>query len=200
VPKKPQLTVALVHFITHPEVVIDPTIPVPDWPLSPVGIRRMLAAIRRPWVASVRSVFSSSERKAVDAANILAEHLGLIPTVIDALGENDRSATGYLPRGEFEAVADEFFASPHESIRGWERAADAQHRIANAVEHVIGTSITNGDIAIVSHGGVGALLLCRLKGVPIGRNEDQRGGGGGNFFSFDAASRRLLSGWRPIEE
>jgi len=24
----------LVHFITHPDVVIDPAVPVPDWPLS----------------------------------------------------------------------------------------------------------------------------------------------------------------------
>ena len=184
----------IVHFITHPEVVIDPTIPVPGWPL-----RRMQAAIRRPWVASVRSTFSSSERKAADAANILAEHLGLIPTVIDALDENDRSATGYLSRDEFEKVADEFFARPDEGIRGWERAIDAQRRIVGAIEHVIASPVADGDIAIVSHGGVGTLLLCHLKGVPISRSEGQPGGGGGNFFSFDAASRRLLSGWRSIE-
>ena len=53
--------------------------------------------------------------------------------------------------------------------------------------------------AIVSHGGVGALLLCHLKGVPISRSEDQTGGRGGNFFSFDARSRRMLSGWKRIE-
>jgi broad specificity phosphatase PhoE len=27
-------------------------------------------------------------------------------------------------------------------------------------------------VAVVAHGGVGALLLCRLKGVPISRAED----------------------------
>jgi broad specificity phosphatase PhoE len=190
----------IVHFITHPEVAIDPTIPVPDWPLSPVGIRRMQAAVQRPWVVAVRSVFCSAERKAVDAANILAEHRRLSAIVIDRLGENDRSATGYLSRDEFEAVADEFFAKPDESVRGWERAIDAQRRIISAVEHVVALSITGGDIAIVSHGGVGALFLCHLKGVPISRSEDQPGQGGGNFFSFDATSRRLLSGWRRIEE
>lgn len=26
-----------IHFITHPEVVIDPAVPVPDWTLSPEG-------------------------------------------------------------------------------------------------------------------------------------------------------------------
>jgi broad specificity phosphatase PhoE len=67
----------IVHFITHPEVAIDATIPVPDWPLSPVGIRRMQAAAQRPCAVTVRSVFSSGERKALDATNILADHLGL---------------------------------------------------------------------------------------------------------------------------
>ena len=193
-------TMRIVHFITHPEVVIDPAIPVPEWPLSPVGIRRMQAALHRPWMASVLSVFCSTERKALDAANVLAGHLAICPTVLDALGENDRSATGYLPPNEFEAMADQFFAQPDKSIRGWERAADAQRRIVRAVEQAIALSDGSGDITIVSHGGVGALLLCDLKGVPISRTEDQPGGGGGNFFSFDLASRLLLSGWRRIDE
>ena len=48
------------------------------------------------------------------------------------IGENDRSATGFLPREEFWATADLFFAHPTESIRGWERAIDAQARIVAA--------------------------------------------------------------------
>jgi broad specificity phosphatase PhoE len=189
----------IVHFITHPEVSIDAAVPVPDWPLSPVGSRRMQAAMRQPWLAAVRSVFCSAERKAMDAAAIVANHLGLRRIVVEALGENDRSATGYLPKSEFEAVADAFFAQPDDSVRAWERARDAQRRIVDAVERAISMSVADGDIAIVSHGGVGTLFLCHLKGVAISRSEDQPGEGGGNFFSFDAADRHLLSEWRPIE-
>jgi broad specificity phosphatase PhoE len=192
---------SIVHFITHPEVVIDPAIPVPDWPLSSVGRKRIhRAVLEQPRLRDVLTLFSSAERKARDTAAIIAEHLGLQPVVIEALGENDRSATGYLPRREFEAVADDFFVRPEESVRGWERAADAQCRIVAAVEHAIGLAAAEGDIAIVSHGGVGALLLCHLKGVPISRTEDQPGDGGGCVYSFDAASRRLLHGWRRIED
>lgn len=189
----------IVHFITHPEVSIDAAMPVPDWPLSPIGSRHMRAAMERSWFAGVCSVFCSAERKAMDAAGIVANHLGLCPIIVEALGENDRSATGYLPKSEFEAVADEFFARPGDSIRGWERAKDAQRRIVNAVELVISMSVADGDVAIVSHGGVGTLFLCHLKGVPISRSEDQPGEGGGNFFSFDATGRHLLSEWRHIE-
>ncbi|HET6197798.1 MAG TPA: histidine phosphatase family protein, partial [Acetobacteraceae bacterium] len=101
---------------------------------------------------------------------------------------------------EFEATAEAFFARPEESIRGWERAADAQRRIVAAVDHVLAMPRSDGDVAIVSHGGVGALLLCRLKQVPISRAEDQPGRGGGNVYSFDAATRRLVAGWRRIED
>lgn len=47
----------------------------------------------------------------------LAGHLGLSVAELKRLGENDRSATGYLPRAEFEAVANLFFAHPNE--RSW---------------------------------------------------------------------------------
>ena len=38
----------VLHFITHPEVMIDPSVPVPDWPLAPEGIRRMSLALEQP--------------------------------------------------------------------------------------------------------------------------------------------------------
>jgi broad specificity phosphatase PhoE len=190
----------IVHFITHPQVAIDPAVPVPLWPLSAEGKRRIGVMLRQSWVAGIRAIFSSPERKAMDGAEILAAHLALPVTVMEELGENDRSSTGYLPQNEFELLADAFFARPQESVRGWERAVDAQRRIAGAVDRLLAQSPADGDIAVIAHGGVGALLLCHLMGVPISRAQDQKGGGGWNVFSFDAASRSLLSGWRRIED
>jgi broad specificity phosphatase PhoE len=190
----------ILHFITHPEVTIDPAVPVPAWPLSQEGVRRMGLALGQPWMSQLGSVFSSAERKAMDAAGLVEQRFGLSSVVLAELGENDRSATGYLPKAEFEAMADLFFACPEESVRGWERAVDAQGRIVAAVERVIAEAPGHGDVAVVSHGGVGALLLCHLKGVPISRTEDQPGAGGGCVFSVDMVTRALLSGWRMIEE
>ncbi len=190
----------LVHFITHPDVVVDPSVPVPEWPLSPEGSRRMSLALERSWVCRLGSVFSSDERKATDAAHLLADRCGLPVSIVAELGENDRSATGYLPKAVFEATADLFFGRPDESVCGWERAIDAQRRIVAAMERVIAEAPAHGDIAVISHGGVGALLLSHLKGVPISRAEDQPGAGGGCVYSFDKGTRALLSGWRLIEE
>lgn len=188
-----------VYFITHPEVVIDAQVPVPQWPLSEKGVARMRVSLAQPWVAGIGSIYCSTEQKAIDGAAILAQHLGLPYATDEALGENDRSATGYLPSAEFNAVADQFFANPTLSIRGWETAAGAQARIVGAVEAILAHDTAPGDLAIIAHGGVGTLLLCHLAGWPISRQHDQPGGGGGNYFAFEAATKRLHHGWCPID-
>ena len=188
-----------VFFITHPDVLIDPAVPVPDWPLSERGRERMRSVPRQPWASRLRSLFCSTERKARDGAAILAEALRLPVTVLKELGENDRSSTGYLPKLEFESVADAFFARPQESVRGWERAIDAQHRIVAAVDEVLRRAPAEGDMGIVSHGAVGALLLCHLQGRPISRAADQPSGQGGHYYAF-TADRRLLHGWCSIDQ
>jgi broad specificity phosphatase PhoE len=194
-------TVQVAYFITHPDVLIDPAVPVPDWKLAPCGRARMVRASASSWMAGVRSIWCSAERKSRDAASILGEQLGLSVAGLVGLGENDRSATGYLPAAEFESVADRFFAQPEQSVRGWERAIDAQRRIVTAVDHVCAAAAgCGGDLAIVSHGGVGTLLLCHLRGEAISRAHDQPRNNGGNYFAFDIATRRLRHGWRAIDE
>jgi broad specificity phosphatase PhoE len=144
-------------------------------------------------------IFSSAERKARETAAPLGRALGLAVRVRPGLGENERSATGYLPGAEFEATADRFFAQPEASIRGWERAVDAQARIVAAVAAALAEA-PPGEVAIVAHGGVGALLRCHLACVAITRAEDQPPGGGGHLFGFDRATGRLLGPWRRIED
>jgi broad specificity phosphatase PhoE len=188
-----------VYFITHPEVVIYPAVPVPRWPLSVQGLARVRLLLRQPWIGQITAVYCSTEQKAIDGASLLAVHRALPVYQVAELGENDRSATGYLPAPEFERVVDQFFAHPAASIRGWEPAAVAQQRIVRAVAAIIAQDTSSGSIAIVAHGGVGTLLLCALAGYAIDRGYEQPGKGGGNYYAFDAQSRALRHGWRPID-
>jgi broad specificity phosphatase PhoE len=188
-----------VYFITHPDVRIDPKTPVPDWSLSERGMARMHAALAQPWVSQLSAVYSSAERKARDAAGVLSERIGWQLRIDPDLGEVDRSATGYLPHHEHEAAADAMFAQPDVSARGWETARHAQARVVKAVLSIVAADRTAGAIAIVSHGAVGALLLCQLSGVPIDRKYDQPGSGGGNYFVFSCPPGAVQQGWRPID-
>ena len=78
-----------IFFITHPDVAIDPSVPVPDWPLNERGRARMRTVAAWPWAIGVCRIFSSSEQKARDGAQILADTLGLDGySVVNDLGEN----------------------------------------------------------------------------------------------------------------
>jgi broad specificity phosphatase PhoE len=187
------------YLITHPNVVISSDVPVPRWPLSELGKQRMRAGLKQPWVRDVTSVYCSTEQKAIDGAQILASHLSVAVQQVEELGENDRSATGFLPPEEFERVADEFFGAPEKSVRGWERAADAQARIVRAVEQIALKDKTGGTIAIVSHGAVGTLLYCHLAGEPIARRWDQPPNGGGNYYGFTLSPRAAHFWWRAFD-
>ena len=95
------------------------------------------------------------------------------------------------------AIADAFFAAPHESVRGWERAADAQSRIVRVCNEVLAASGPD-DILMVGHGGVGTLLYCHLAKLPIARIHDQPTGGG-NVLCFDLDRREMIHGWQAME-
>lgn len=176
-------------FVTHPEVVIDPAVPVPRWHLRDSGIAKLRRFAASGAIAGVAQVWASTECKAIETAGILAAALGLGLRVREDLGENDRSATGFLPPPEFERMADAFFANPTESVRGWERAVDAQARIVAAVRAVVAESGKAGDILVAAHGAVGALLRGHLLGAPISRMLDQPAPG--CWFAVDLPAWRL---------
>ena len=191
------MAVGLLHYISHPQVTVDPAVDVPRWRLSAVGRARAERMTTRSWVGDIRRIVSSEETKALETAGLLAVALGIDVERRAATGEIDRSAAGFLPPLEFEAVADACFAAPSISARGWERAVDAQQRIVEALADLLDDP-GPGDVAVVGHGGVGTLWYCHLAGVPIARRWDQPGQG--HVFSVDRTTRRPLGHWRPIDD
>lgn len=187
-----------IRYLTHPQVRIDAATPVPSWGLSEVGRSRTEALAKTGWFSGTTQIIASGERKAIETAGIIAGALNVTFEVREAMHENDRSATGFLPPREFERIANQFFAEPHVSIRGWERAIDAQARIVREVEHVL---VRNqpGDVLFVGHGAVGTLLFSHYSSFAIDRAHDQPAGGG-HYFALVKNGRRVLHTWRPMEQ
>jgi broad specificity phosphatase PhoE len=190
-------------YLTHPQVRIDAAVPVPLWGLSPEGRARAEAFAGRGIVPVGTIVFSSRETKALELAELVAAAAGT-PVLSDhAMGENDRSSTGFLPPALFETQADRFFALPQQSADGWERAIDAQARIVSTVRTALASLPAEVPVIFCGHGAVGTLLKCRIGNRRISREEDQsRIGvrGGGNGFLFDLAAKQLLTDWTPMED
>jgi broad specificity phosphatase PhoE len=188
-------------YITHPEVVIDPAVPMPRWGLSEIGTARARAFAARGLVPPGRPIFSSTERKAVELAHILADVSGGEVIEDELMGENDRSATGFLPAERFDAVVAQFFGDPDNGPDGWESARTAQQRIVDAVGRALKQA--GGPAVFCGHGAVGTLLKCHVGGRVIAQSEDQRvvaWKGGGNCFRFELEPPRLIGDWVSMED
>lgn len=189
---------AIFRYLTHPQVKIDPAVEVPKWSLSEEGKARANLLAKSDALIGTKTIVSSDEVKAIETATPIARALGLDIKLEAASHENDRSATGFLPPSEFEKAADQFFAHPETSFRGWERAIDAQARIIGVFDKVTAHAATD-DILMVGHGGVGTLLYCALAQKSIARSRDQSAGGG-CLWSYDLETHEMIHGWRSIEE
>ena len=189
-------------YLTHPQVVIDPAVPTPRWGLNDKGMARAQAFAARGVVPDGATIFASAETKATDLAGAIAAAIGAKVIVDPAMGENDRSSTGFLAPEQFEATADRFFAQPDDSIEGWETARDAQARIVMAVRRALESVPADRPAVFCGHGAVGTLLKCFVGGRMIARSEDQRrmaDPGGGNCFVFDLDAMRLHGDWMAME-
>ncbi len=181
--------------ISHPEVVVAPDTPITDWGLSDIGRERTEKFAISSTMSSVGAIWSSTERKAFETAAVLAQASALRVNSDPRLGENDRSATGFLPPSQFEAAANAFFTAPETSFRGWETAIAAQRRVVEAVTSIVEVH-DDKDLALVTHGAVGTLLWCHLSSERIDRSFDQPGQG--HFWTADLESLRPDFGWRSI--
>lgn len=190
------LIIMVIRYLTHPEVQIDPDVPVPSWGLSNRGAERVAALVDAGWLAGTTQIISSAEVKAIETATPIAAALKVTLEVREKMHENDRSATGFLRPEEFEQVADAFFADPDSSTRGWERAIDAQARIVREAETVLSRK-QQGDVLFVGHGAVGTLLLCHYSNLEIDRTHDQTSGG--NYFTMTKNTKTVLHSWRPMD-
>jgi broad specificity phosphatase PhoE len=198
----------IARYLSHPQVLINPDKDVPKWSLNEIGqarVRQLTERITKDGILSdTKYVISSNETKALETAEPIVDILGCTLTICPLMHENDRNSTGFLKPDEFERVADQFFATPDVSARGWETAQHAQTRILQQVNESL-SSHKHDDVLFVGHGGVGTLLYCALSGNEIHRKFDQGAAntgavGGGNYFAFDINTKKPLHGWHAMEE
>lgn len=146
-------------FIRHAAVQIKPGIPSKEWRLSNNG--RSCASRLAPQIASYHPtrLITSSELKASETGEIIANVLGLPCQTAPELHEHDRQGvTFFESREEFVAAVTRFFRYPDKLIFGNETAHQALERFDTAVNHLI-TQYPTDTLAIVTHGTVLTLFL-----------------------------------------
>lgn len=141
-----------------PEVV--PGLPPEQWALGEKGIALcapLAEALRRHEPAVM---VSSDETKAADTAKRVAEVLNVAWHTAPGLHEHDRSNVPQMRSGDFISMMELLFRKPGELVLGEETAEKARTRFENAVREALATN-PEGNVAVVSHGTVIALLMAR---------------------------------------
>ena len=150
-------------LIKHAPPEVEAGVPPEEWVLSERGreLCAPLAAAVRPHAPIV--VVASREPKAAETGERVAAALGVPFETVDGLHEHDRSDVPHMPSREFISAVELFFRRPGELVLGRETAEGAEARFRQAVTRVLDAS-PGGNVAVVSHGTVIALLAAKTAG------------------------------------
>jgi broad specificity phosphatase PhoE len=139
-----------------PEVV--PGTPSERWVLSAKGRDLCVPLADQLAALAPTIIVSSEEPKAAETARLVAERLNVPWRTAPDLHEHDRSNVPHMRSGEFISMMELFFRKPSERVLGQETADEARSRFQSAVQRVLDEN-RDGNVAVVSHGTVIALML-----------------------------------------
>lgn len=145
-------------FVRHSQVLVDTAVSANQWRLSENGrfLCHQLAHQLAPHHPS--RIITSTEPKAIETGQILAETLNVEWETAENLHEHQRENVPFYSREQFETVIAQFFAQPTELVFGQETAEQALHRFETAVSHLL-ARYPQETLAIVTHGTVLTLFL-----------------------------------------
>ena len=148
-------------LIKHASPQVDPALPPEQWPLSEEGKVRCETLAQQVGAYSPGVVVCSEEMKAAETGRIVAERLGVPHRTAPDLHEHDRSNVPQLRSAEFISMIELLFRRRGERVLGNETAVAALSRFRSALDEVLAEQ-PEGNVAVVSHGTVIALLLEKL--------------------------------------
>jgi broad specificity phosphatase PhoE len=161
-------------LVKHSQPQIVTTVPAAQWRLSDEGRRRNAALAERLAAYQPAAIVASREPKAMETGYTVASILDAPFATAEELHEHDRSNVGWSSAEDFEVAVARFFAHPSELVFGHETADQARERFTAAVDTVVAAH-PNGNLVVVAHGTVIALLVAARTGtepLPLWRRLD----------------------------
>lgn len=145
-------------LIRHSAPMVDTHQPAHTWPLNPEGVRRCvsLAETLRPHTPT--RIITSTERKAQQTGQIIADMLGLPLNMADGFQEHDRTQVTGLDTATFKAQVIRLLTHPDQLVFGQETGTQVQQRFTQAIQNTLRQYPTD-TLAIVTHGTALTLFL-----------------------------------------
>lgn len=163
---------SLLYLVRHAEVLLRGDQPMTEWQLSPTGEQQARDLGHAPAWGGLTLIASSPEAKAIATAKPTAEAAKLELRIEPGLHEVDRGETPLVTRQEYDAHVAAHFASPDESVSGWETAASARARAVECIDRL--KADAPGSLCVVSHGLVLSHYLADLHGLPAPNLQEWR--------------------------
>jgi broad specificity phosphatase PhoE len=147
-------------LVKHASPEVNAAVPSDQWSLSEKGRASCAVLAARLRHSAPNKIIHSTEPKATETAQLLAEQL-TVPAVKAAdLHEHDRGNVPHMRSAEFISAVANFFKRSDELVLGKETATQATDRINDAVNDVL-SQHADETLAVVTHGTVLALLAER---------------------------------------
>ena len=150
-------------LVKHSMPEIERDKPASAWKLGEVGRRRSELLAARLSEFSPEVIWSSSEPKALETAQIVADEFSVPVEIADGLEEHHRDNVPFLSKEVFEEAVERFFRCPDRLVLGTETAEQASNRFVAAIDKVIDAG--QADSIVVTHGTVMTLYAASLAGV-----------------------------------
>jgi broad specificity phosphatase PhoE len=147
---------ARLFLIKHARPQVDPQVPSEQWRLGPEGRDAAVRLGERLQKRGIGRLYTSTEPKALETAQILTQSLGLSAVETLDLHEHDRSNVPHMDSREFISMMALFFKQPDRLVLGEETADEAYERFAAAIDRIMERE--SGEVAAVSHGTVISLF------------------------------------------
>ncbi len=163
-----------------------------EFPLTELGREQARRLARRLSATDgdVAAIYASSQSRAVETAEILAEALGAPVILDDRLREFDVGALTGLTMAEVAVRFPDFHArwtvdsDEWVPLPGGEGNASFRHRVCQAIAEIVARHSDDETVAVVGHGGTLGAYLAEIMGIPLERKHP---------FAFDNASLTVLN-------
>jgi broad specificity phosphatase PhoE len=151
-------------LVRHSAPLIEEGVPQSRWRLSEKGREAAMVLAGRLLAFDAPAIWTSTERKALETAEVLAAALGLPIREEPDLREHERASLGYMARAEREAGVERLLASDDELVFGDETARSVLDRMDRAL-HAAMVAAAGSDVLAVTHGTAAAIFVGRRCGV-----------------------------------
>ncbi|MHA1864470.1 MAG: histidine phosphatase family protein [Candidatus Thorarchaeota archaeon] len=150
-----------IYFLRHAETKIDRRKSVRNWDLTEAGTLSSMELAKSQVFSKIEGIVHSSENKAKQTADFIANETGAETYVLEEFDELKRNHKGFLENEEYRARVRLTLTDWENNVPDWESGEDALARFIDGVRRT-NMMFHNKNVLVVSHGLVLTLYFSAL--------------------------------------